>query len=204
MIAAVLGAGLLVPVLAHTASVPNPDFQPGGVISASAINENFAALADQLTTVEHQAHGAIVMSDAVTLFETGSDTAVPIPENQLQIETTGGAVRLELSNGAGVNGRLYLIGGGGGPDPWLFAYLTFERSADAQSWETIGGLDFGGVPAVAGSTGLPPSAFASYDTPPAGTWFYRVSIHDYSGAGPDSMIRVQNVRLVAREIGAAP
>jgi hypothetical protein len=202
-IAAAITTALLVPILAHTASVPNPDFQPGGVISASAINENFAALAEQLTAVEQQTHGQIVMSESVELFETDSDTGVPIPENQLQIATTGGVVRIELASAPGSGGRLYVIGSGGGPDPWLFAYVTFDRSADAQTWEAVGGGDFGGVPATAGSTALPASAFAAYDTPPAGTWFYRATIHDYSGAGTNSLVRVQNVRLVAREIGAA-
>jgi hypothetical protein len=203
-IAALASALLLVPVLARTASVPNPDFEAGAVISAAAINENFAALAEQLTAVEQQTHGQIVFSDPVEMFETDSDSGVPIPDNQLQIETAGGAVRVELA-ASGTNSRLYVIGSAaGGPDPWLFAYVTFDRSADAKDWEAVGGVDFGGVPNIAGSTALPPSAFAIYDTPPAGTWFYRATIHDYSGAGPESRVRVQNVRLAAREIGSAP
>jgi hypothetical protein len=198
-----VGAVLMVPVLAWTASVPNPEFTAGEVISSSRINENFAALVEQLGAVEAQAHGGIVFSEGSGTFETESDTPVPLTNNQVVLETHGGAVRLELAGVPGTSSRLYVIGSGGGVDPWLFAYIGFERSSDGEAWEPIGTVDFGGIPNAAGSTALPPSAFAMFDTPVPGSWSYRVVVRDYENAGT-SMVRVQNVRLVAREIGAAP
>jgi hypothetical protein len=196
-------SALLVPALAWTASVPNPDFQPGDPISASQINANFAALVDQLSAVEQQSHGAIVISDSSGVFETQSDTSVLIPNNQVQLDTVGGLVRLELAPAPGFNSRLWLIGAGGGADPYLFAYVTFERSGNGQQWEIVSDVDFGGVPSAVGSTALPPGAFTAYDSPPAGTWFYRVVVARKSNAG-ELTVHVDNVRLVAREIGAAP
>lgn len=200
-----LCGALLVPAMAWTAAVPHPDFAAGDPISAAQMNENFAALVDQLSAVQLQAHGAIAISESSGAFQTQSDIAVAVPNAYVELDTTGGIVRLELTSAAGPYGaRLWLGGTGGGNDPWLFGYVYFERSSDGESWEVIASPDFGGVPSASGSTAVPPGAFTAYDTPSAGTWFYRVTVSDYGGAGPNSTLHVDYVRLVAREVGVAP
>jgi hypothetical protein len=55
-----------------------------------------------------------------------------------------------------------------------------------------------------GSTAIPPGGFVLYDEPAAGERFYRASVRVYAGAGPSTVVHIDNVRLIAREIGAAP
>lgn len=200
---AVLAAAVL-PALAWSASVPHPGFQAGDVISASEINANFSALVEQVGALESQAAGPIVMSQGSGIFSTGSDTNEVIPNNQVQIETRGGVVRVELGAVPTLDARMWLSGNGEGADPWLFAYVVFERSVDALQWEAVAFNDFGGVPGPVGSTAIPPGGFVLYDEPAAGEWFYRASVRVYSGAGPSTVVHIDNVRLIAREIGAAP
>lgn len=197
-------AAAVLPALAWSASVPHAAFEAGQVISAAEINANFAALVDQVGALESQASGRIVMSQGSGIFSTGSDTSVVIPNNQVQIETHGGVVRVELGAVPSLDARMWLSGNGEGADPWLFAYVVFERSADALQWEAVAFNDFGGVPGSVGSTAVPPGGFVLYDEPAAGEWFYRASVRVYAGAGPSTTVHIDNVRLIAREIGAAP
>jgi hypothetical protein len=60
------------------------------------------------------------------------------------------------------------------------------------------------VPGPVGSTAIPPGGFVLYDEPAAGERFYRASVRVYAGAGPSTVVHIDNVRLIAREIGAAP
>jgi hypothetical protein len=195
-LAAATSAAVLVPALAWTASVPHPDFQPGDPISSSEIDANFAALVEQLGAVEQQIPEPVVISASSGVFVTASAEPVPIPDNEVTLETHGGMVRLELVGSAGEESYVGLIGATGN-----VGYLGFERSDDGESWTELVPLVFGATSPTEMS--VPPGAFSYYDEPDAGTWFYRATIRDWTTV-PDAGVAAANVRLVAREIGAAP
>ncbi|MBI4954635.1 MAG: hypothetical protein HY908_21600 [Myxococcales bacterium] len=182
------------------ASVPHT-FTAGETLTAADLNANFVALDGRID-------GPLVMSESSGPFATQSDTPVPLPNSTVTLDTNGGLVRLELAPDAtagaqGTGGRVWVVGAGGGADPWLVGYVAFERSQDGVTWNEVKTLVFGGAPSAVGSTLLPPGAFTHYDSPPPGTWSYRVQVYRKSNAG-DLTVNVDNVRLVARELGATP
>ncbi len=197
-------------LLATTVSAVPTTWSADDVLTADDLNGNFEAVDDRIDAAEArlealEAGNPIAMSGGSGIFTTSSATPVAVPNNQVQLETKGGLVRLELAAAASVPAsRLWLIGAAGGADPWLFAYIQFERASSASGpWAPLTTVDFGGVPSAVGSTAVPPGAFANYDDPPAGTWFYRVTSRINPNAGSVTL-HVDNVRLVAREVGPAP
>lgn len=191
----VTAARIALPVLAISVagaalSAP-PTFTSGQTLTAADLN----ALASHVD-------GPVALSPSSGYFTTQSDTPVPLPNNAVTLATEGGMVRLELAPDGDptASSRLWVIGAGGGADPWMIGNITFQRSSDGTVWADLKTEPFGGVPSTVGSTMVPPGAFTFLDTPTAGAWQYRVLVSRKSNAG-DLTIHVDNVRLIARELG---
>ncbi len=170
-------------------------FSEGETLTADKLNANFNGLHDRLDDLE-----AIAFSGSSGVFTTTSTTPVVIPNSEVQLETNGGLVRLELAPAASAgNSRLWLAGTA---STYLWAYITIERASSASGpWLPLTTADFGGPPNGTNSTVVPPGAFTQYDDPTPGTAFYRATVNVYTAA---MTVHVDNVRLVARKVGPSP
>lgn len=195
----------LSPSLGHALDVPTDDIAGGLPIDAGMMVSRFDAIAQAITALEDGRPGQRELGPAVENWSSSAgspDVAEAVVDGlELQLETTGRSVRIELES---VGEEAGFISGEGGSDNFFFVRLERRTENVDIDWVHVEEFQFRTQATGASGTALrlPPSVIDAVDEPGAGSTQYRVlAWTSASGAAP--VVRVVTVRLVAQEAASS-
>lgn len=184
-------AGLASLPMLGWAAVSLTEFQAGDPIVAADVNTNFSNI--------NAALDGPLMLGTQTIDDVLDDCAgdpCPVANAVVDVETSGGLVRVSLETDPDDDGSIESEIRGYGPSGAKSLLFYLERSGDAgATWERRGVVESN---ADDGDTLIVPgSAIGFLDRPPAGEWRYRVGLR-FSGASNQAVL--SGLRLAAREV----
>lgn len=195
--AGLVGALIAAPLAAWSLEpVPSPP-QEAQVISAAAMNANFAHVVEAITALEDRAFELSAPSGVVSTdgLDCQGAAGCPIDELSVTVTTTGRPVEIRLVQGTAMPvSRVSILEPGSGSSG-LQVFFSRMPEDDVNPTRVASMGYYGNLGAV--QVGLPSSAFAAVDTPDAGTWTYSVAVQTNDA---DQYIIVDNTRLMVREL----
>ncbi len=178
------------PVIATAVDVPN-SFESGDLVTASAMNENFEALANAITALEGNHSAAAVQSPSSGNFVTSSETWEPIDNLEITVESSGGPIAVALVGAAAQTSNYRIVSSSGAS---VIGMIEVQRQLEgAVDFETFATTMV--TLGAAGAIEMPISG-SFLDVPPAGGHTYRVRARVGSAAGGQEF-HINHARLVA-------